>query len=146
METPLWPVRQRLLVSASTLALIVFNSIILAAATNFRFSLRCTHHNTLPSELRQQPLATSQVAGALFVPSDRYRRAFADEHMPVPTGPGPRRSTQSIYNTRLSEVLTSHQCANDERVFGSQQSFLTISGTNRLVTYVNEAQNRCYCR
>ena len=36
------------------------------------------------------------------------RRAFADEHMPVPTGPGPRRSTQSIYNTRLSEVLTSH--------------------------------------
>ena len=37
------------------------------------------------------------------------RRAFADEHMPVPTGPGPRRSTQSIYNTRLSEVLTSHQ-------------------------------------
>ena len=36
------------------------------------------------------------------------RRAFADEHMPVPTGPGPRRSTQSIYNTRLSEVHTSH--------------------------------------
>ena len=37
------------------------------------------------------------------------RRAFADEHMPVPTGPGPRRSTQSIYNTRLSEVHTTHQ-------------------------------------
>ena len=27
----------------------------------------------------------------------------------VPTGPGPRHSTQSIYNTRLSEVHTTHQ-------------------------------------
>ena len=30
----------------------------------------------------------------------------ADEHMPVPTGPGPRPSAQSRYYTRESEACT----------------------------------------